>query len=477
MRKGFKVGALLLLLLDLTYVFYQQYHGPIDGDLTATVLPSPEYSDVLHDPFGLKILLHNAHFAGAGSFVFFWTVSNYFKTTPFFFQLFASPIDSIYLSCALAKIVVLALFIYLLSVYISGQYKIFNKNFLLAAVLIIPLFQTGGYCWVMGVIDPSTVGFFGYSFAMLLVVAFFLPFFMSLFYERKLQFSYLTTVLLLLFALINIFLSILNGPLMILICSFMLMEQWRQAMVANKSIRLTERILISLKQLPRNSIYGLIFITVFSLYHFYIATNNLESANYQIPLWQRYTRLPYGILHTFGSKPFVMLLTMITINVIVIRKRTDLVAQKILRLLVWIGIFSFIIIVTLPLGGYRFYRPEIIRRDAIIPVTIALIGFYGLSTFYVLKNITIQHKRIYLYMVIIPLVHFALVNTYNMPDNSCEKSALMQLAASKEKIVLLDQDCTIMSWFKVTDYKESKTNAQMFKYWNITREEKYYYQK
>ena len=82
-------------------------------------------------------------------------MSAYFKTMPFVFQKFVSPIDSIYLSCALAKTVIQVSIIFLIALFICGIRKIFKKEILIAAVLITPLFQTCGYQSYMGIIDKS----------------------------------------------------------------------------------------------------------------------------------------------------------------------------------------------------------------------------------------------------------------------------------------------------------------------------------
>jgi hypothetical protein len=57
--------------------------------------------------------------------------------------------------------------------------------------------------------------------------------------------------------------------------------------------------------------------------------------------------------------------------------------KKMIRILMWIGIFTFMYIMLLPFGGYRPYRPRIIRYDTFMPVTIALIYYFGASTYFI----------------------------------------------------------------------------------------------
>lgn len=44
-----------------------------------------------------------------------------------------------------------------------------------------------------------------------------------------------------------------------------------------------------------------------------------------------------------------------------------------INLFKWIGVFSLFYILLLPLGGYRDYRPNVLRHDTILPITLSLI--------------------------------------------------------------------------------------------------------
>ncbi|MFH1161211.1 MAG: hypothetical protein V1733_09730 [bacterium] len=137
-------GILLLLLcLDVCYSFIQHYYMPLDGDLADGVLTSESsaYHPLMHDPFGFGIIARDTTWANPNRFFGHWFISFYMSYMPIVLQSFASPIDSIYLACALMKTGIQLLFIYLLSVYISGKGNIFNAQFILAAILITPLFQ------------------------------------------------------------------------------------------------------------------------------------------------------------------------------------------------------------------------------------------------------------------------------------------------------------------------------------------------
>jgi hypothetical protein len=59
----------------------------------------------------------------------------------------------------------------------------------------------------------------------------------------------------------------------------------------------------------------------------------------------------------------------------------------------------------------------------------------------------------------------------------CEKRALNTIVNSPEQIVVLDTDCTVLSWNKYKNPNDSKMNAKLIKKWNITKSEKLYYHK
>ncbi len=58
--------------------------------------------------------------------------------------------------------------------------------------------------------------------------------------------------------------------------------------------------------------------------------------------------------------------------------------------------------------------------------------------------------------------------------NKCQRDALYTISKSKDTIVFVNNDCTVMSWGKIKDYKESELNAELLKYWGVTKEKKLY---
>jgi hypothetical protein len=189
-------------------------------------------------------------------------------------------------------------------------------------------------------------------------------------------------------------------------------------------------------------------------------------------------RLPEGIYYLISQKiGYPLLLIMIGINAFLIYKFYKTIeGNKILNLLKWIGIFSLFYIILLPLGGYRPYRHDIVRYDSIMPITLALIFIYGLSTIFLIRNIKNIRNYIYLIVVIAFSIVYTLADKLEPGRNDCEKQALTQLANSKDNTVLLNSDYTVMAWENITDSTASSFNAELLQYWGITKGKKLYYQ-
>jgi hypothetical protein len=146
--------------------------------------------------------------------------------------------------------------------------------------------------------------------------------------------------------------------------------------------------------------------------------------------------------------------------------------------LCWIGRFALVYVALLPLGGYRSYRPLILRHDSILPITIALVAFYALSTSYILKHWLGPPRRWYGLGVLVVAFIFMYADRrlYPRHHNACERQALALLGqAGAKPVVQLPDDCTVMSWETITNPSESVTNAELLSHWGITKGYKLYY--
>jgi hypothetical protein len=131
--------------------------------LAGHVLPDEIIQPVFDDPFGFQVISTGESHSNPNRFFAHYAVATYFQYFPLWLQHFTNPIDSIYLASAVAKLIIQLAFIYLLSFFISGSRNPAKKNFLIAAILIVPLFQAYGFWSRMGIVDKSIVYTFFYA--------------------------------------------------------------------------------------------------------------------------------------------------------------------------------------------------------------------------------------------------------------------------------------------------------------------------
>jgi hypothetical protein len=454
-----RYALLLLLLADLGYSFYQHSRTPLDGDVPPIVLAAYGYGKVMQDPFGVQILLGGESYPNPNRFFAHWTMSSYFKTVPFAFQRFTNPIDSVYLSSALIKTAIQLLLIWMLAAYASGSLNPWRKEFLWVALLIAPLFQTFGYHKSIGLVDQSVTYAIFYGLPLGLLLIFFYLYFLAAWHGQAFEKrGWTIPVLLSLLAVVLAF----NGPV-------------------TPGIALTVSPLIILfgKKMPWRFIFPLIWLCLLSLYSLYIGLDNSEGAGANLSLAERYLRIPAGLGSMFGQKPGPpLLLAAIGLNALFLwRGPRDEERRRLLRLLKWVLIFSLIFIALLPLGGYREYRPLIVRRDTIMGVLAALFFFYGLSSYFLLFRFQTRFKKMaFAVFVAATLLVFTIADETRPGRWRCEREALQTLSQSREEIVALPRDCPVLAWGIIEDPKYSDMQSSLLEYWGVTEGRVWYFQ-
>jgi len=200
---------MLVLLGDFTYSFLQYYKTPLDGDMASTIIPSNDIQEIFNDPFGFKAIINNKPHINPNRYFSHLFINKYFKNIPIIFQKIISPIESIYFSCAMIKILIHILMVYLLSALISREKSVFNIKLLTVAALLTPLFQAYGYSRYMGIIDTSITYTFFYALPILLLLLFFYHFYTTIYYDEKTKYSIVSKIFLSLLIIILPF----SGPL------------------------------------------------------------------------------------------------------------------------------------------------------------------------------------------------------------------------------------------------------------------------
>jgi hypothetical protein len=461
-------------MADITYSFLQHYNIPLDGDMPGIILPGEWYSRVLEDPFGVNAILNNEKYGGAGRFFCHWFMSYYYKNVPSLLQNFIEPINSVYLSTALLKTIVQVAFVWILSIYMSGKKNILDKDVLLSSLLILPLFQTNGYNGFMGIIEKAPTYMVFYSLPLMLLLLFFKPYFSQGFLGNGTPNNViLNRIISILLILILPFSGPLVAPLVILVCCFY------------AYFKLQDKAFVIPKLFPKKPMLGSLFffdkillaiMCVLCIYAFILGKYNVENSS-DVSLLSRYSALPAGLFGLFTQKlGFPLLFVSIIANFLLV-KRFKMPGHERINFILKVSIiFMVAYVLLLPLGGFRVYRPLVVRHDSMMPVTIILIYLFGLSAFYLIKQIPKHFKSAYALGLAIVLMIFTIADEPRLGQNSCEKEALMVISQSATSPTKIEQECNVVAWSKIKDPIESEASAKLIYDWNITSAVILYYQ-
>jgi len=470
------IFLILFLLGDLTFSFLEYYYTPIDGDLTPGVAYNEHIQKIFDDPIGFKMLLSRDKHINPNRFFSHIFQKEYMQAVPLWLQNFTDPITSVYLSSALLKMFVHLLFLFLLGGIISRTYNILKKSFLTATVLIVPLIQVNGYWGHMGINDHATTYVFFFALPLVLLLAFF-TFIYRITYLRGILKTGLPNFLLILMASVALPLS---GPLIpgVVLVVCLVVFVYYLHLSKETVLPFPGKLVQVFLKIPRSIYFFLIPIALVSLYSLFLDRFDSNFQGETISVLERYLKLPLGIYYQIiQSLGVPLLLLIITVNVFLIRRFADTIdGKKIIGTLQWIGIFALIYLVFLPLGGYRPYRPNILRYDTFIPITIALIYFYGNSTYFLINNL--QERSLKYYGIFLLALFAIYMNSDRIETEKYqfERQCIETLAKSPSEVTKLPTTFNVMSWSPLTDPIQSESNATMLKFWNITKEKKLYYQ-
>jgi len=479
MIKAKLIVTILVIFLtgDLIYSFFEYYYIPLDGDISYGVVPGRNVQQLLDDPLGFHLLSTGEKHINPNRYFAHVFFKEYMQKMPLILQNFTSPIVSVYLSCALIKMLVHFLALFALSILISGTTKVLNKTFLLSAVLITPLIQANGYWDHMGINDRATTYTFFYALPTVLLMIYMMPLIKLIKQEEIPKFGFIKSILWLCMAIA----LPLSGPLVpgIVLISTVLIGIYFLFYSAPIEKKVSIKILLNrLQKMPTQIFIFIIPISLISLYSLFLGLFDSNYGSEVIPIVARYQKLPLGIYYQISQSLGVpILLILIGVNIYLIKRTHNLPeSQKLITEIKWIGLFTAIYLFLLPLGGYRPYRPNILRYDTFIPITIALLYFYGHSTLYLLQNIKRGSKNIYITALVLIFAIYMNSDKIETQEYKNERKAIEFLVNSPAKVTLLPPQNSIMSWQPINIPEQSEMNAKILKFWGITKEEKLYYQ-
>jgi len=464
----------IFIVWDIGFSFYQHYHSPIGGDIAQVVIPTPEkgYYEVLQDPFGVSVLKGEKAYSNPNKYFIHLAASKYLLNAPLALQQFVEPIPSIYLSIALLKTITqLALLVFLIFL-IPTREKPLLLSCLFITALLSSLFQTSGFNRVMGIIDPSVIYTFFYAFPMVVLGIFLVP--IIRWFKDPTTYSsrwYWILIMLVLSIPLAMGGALISGVALVGVLTLLL---WVASNYLINRIATT-----SFLKEHRNTIYLFVmtigWLCLWCLYSLLVNSQNEVQSVYDVGLAERYAKLPAGLWGLFTNKlgP-ILLVGTIVLNTVLIRKAGHASA---IRSFKWLAVFILIYILLLPLGGYRDYRPNILRYDTVIPVTFTLFYMLGKSGLLLLDTLKGNSRRYYQLALVALIIIFSVADTAKTEAFRFEYNALQVIADSEEELVVLDNTYPVIEFRIVHEPDHSNLKAALLTKWNVTERDKLFYQR
>ena len=482
-RKIIGIALFLFLLLALSHSFVQFSVMRLDGDIAESVLPYPDVQKTFDDPTGIKTIINNDKHVGANRFFSHYFLHKTFRELPFLLQNFCNPIDSVYYTSAIAKLIMLIMLLFLFTVIINGKTNVFSLKFIVTVALLIPFFQINGrhLYHEIGIIDRSVTYSFFYAMPLIFLLSYYVPIFLEFLHDKKNKMNWILIILWGIFAIISCFSSPIIPPTIlitnVILFFYIFVRNWK----ANKGQFFLRKVFNAFKIIPGRIYWFLLPISFLALYSLFLGTYNDAFSAVQLPLKDLYLLLPKGILRTFTFTSYSIITGMLVMNYLIIFYKYKGAPQykKIVGLYRFLIVFSVIYVLLLPLGGYRSYRPYILRYDTIIPITVLSIITVCYTFLFIVKQLKTDKwkyhlKTIYLSTFFIIFIFLLYKNKLHV-CNECEKSSLHTMAQLKEDVVVLDSDCCVISWEQIDNQQYSKAYAELIYFWNITDKVKLYY--
>ena len=330
----------------------------------------------------------------------------------------------------------------------------------------------------MGIIDPSITYTFFYALPCALLIVYFTPLIRQYYHQQKTSFRKVSLMIWVPLGVVLCLSGPLNPGIVIVLLVILLFHVLWSRKNKLKKINVINSLESSLKKPPKPFWIFILPVFIFSIYSLYLGQYNSHNSIYTNSLSNLYINLPKGLYLQFTQKlGFPILFLFLGINAFVILKlivRSD-ERIKVLSLYKWIGVFSLFYILLLPLGGYRDYRPNVLRYDTIMPITLGLFFLFGTTTLFIIKNSSKKRMLWYVPFLCIVLLIFSIADNPGFDKNTCEKKALSRISKTKKRKLKLYNNCTVLSWDIIREPEKSELNAQLLKIWNITDEKVLYY--
>lgn len=413
-------GVFLILLLDCFFSIRNFYNTTLDGDLALIVAPSGDYQSVLMNPLGVGVWKDGHATAATNRFAAHYGFGLWMNNVPRLLP--SGGVDALYSTVAILKglthfgLMLLLLYVLLRITPITTAEKG------LTLLIISSLFQdSGAMALFFSVINTSITYTFFYS-----TQIFLLGLFLSLLFLSE-NVSVLMVVLVLLGTPILALGGPLNAPVMgIGGLIFLLYRKLLSGLKENK---------FDLKDMI------VVYIFMWAAYSFWLGQFNTEHSWASLPLSERFVRMGQGIMIMIEPwrGAWFFLSPVIAFNLTVIFKSNK--NKRMMGLYLVLGLFVLMWLFLLPLGGYREYRPYILRGDTLLPVNLILIWVFAHS------SVLVSREKTYLIIpALLCSLYFLSLDWKTKVSNKLERAQFARLIDSKEACVALPRSGTLMHW-------------------------------
>lgn len=467
----------LIVIAEIVYSFFLHYHFRLDGDTVGIVYPVRGYDVVLRDPLGYSAIVKGEKYAGTNRW--FAHASMYFLFNDFYNfigKFRENRVENLYIVQSIGFVFAQLMIWFSIVLYVSSNFL--RKGIvyvLITSLLVIPFFHVNAFFLRLTIIDISIAYTFAYALPFSLLLIYFYPFYINLIKEKEGNifskvFYYLIWILL---GFCVAFSSPLN-PILGVFFSI--------SILAYKLVKVRQKLKISLfNSIKKLQISYWLYVFTFGiicLYSYYLGTLNVENFTVQKSLVDRYLIFFKNFYSFFITSPYsILVLYIIFCRYLLKKVNIEVIHRNQMNLLLLVIIVCVIYVLLLPMGGYRPYRPIILRYDTIMPLNLFLIitSIYYLLLIIYYKPISLKFIVILCFLFFISFGFFEDCTIIKHRDD--EYINLTKIASCKKDTILkFTQSTTILNWQYVTEPEQSVNTSLMIKKWKINSNTVLFYQ-
>lgn len=478
-KKFLHIGLILFIILDLGYSYKKYASLNLDGDLVPIILPSEHYTPILSDPFGLKVIQSGVPIAGSNRYFCHKTLQLWFKQVyTVLSPHFQDKIAFLYRMQGFAQIIIHASLLFLLSMYCIGHARFWRFDFVLTSSIIAPFFLFDKLSGVLELVMHSVTYSFFYSWIMVLILLFFLPWYLAA-YNAKSSNEYFPWPVKILWIFLAVYLCF-SGPLVPAVVVLVIGAIFGYKMLGvfkNNQLKqsLVKKLWYTWTDIDIWQRFMFIFVTFLSIYSTYLGRFNIENGDTK-PLREMYMLMAKGVyLQWTDSVTYLLMFLISIVNIFFLRRsQHPLWLQRFWKLSLWIASFCLIYLLLLPFGGYRPYRPNILRFDTLLPINTLWVLFIGVTSIHLLKSL--QKKTLYIFtpILLIILGIFYTNDTWKFDQYYCQNDSFHLFQKAQTDIIYLDPKCPVLDWMPSNWDVAHKNINTMLQYWQITDHEHLY---